>query len=158
MLVRKGKKEDLSRILELIKELAVYEHQPEAVTINEADLLKEGFGENPLFDFFVAVIDNQIVGMALFYYRFSTWKGRTLHLEDLIVDKKYRQKGIGEQLFNAVLKIAQEQNVGRMEWEALEWNTPALNFYKKYGANFDKEWLLCKMTRKSVQEYVNENL
>ncbi len=158
MLIRKGVRKDLQRTLELIKELAVYEREPDAVIINEEILNEEGFGENPLFEFFVAELDNIIVGIALFYYRFSTWKGRTLHLEDLIVDQNYRQKGIGEQLFNAVLKVAKEKNVGRMEWEALEWNTPALNFYKKYGTNIDEEWVLCKMTREGIQEYVNENL
>ncbi len=158
VLIRKGQKEDLPRILELIKQLAVYERKPTAVIINESDLMEEGFGNNPLFYFFVAVIEDEIVGMALFYYRFSTWKGRTLHLEDLIVDEKYRKKGVGERLFNAVLKVAKEENVGRMEWEALEWNTPALNFYKKYGADFDEEWVLCKMTRESIQKYFDENL
>lgn len=158
MLIRKGEKKDLPRLLELIKELAVYERQPDAVIIDEKILKEEGFSENPLFEFFVAELDDTIIGIALFYYRFSTWKGRTLHLEDLIVDKNYRQKGVGEQLFNAVLKVAYQKNVGRMEWEALEWNAPALNFYRKYGANLDEEWVLCKMTREGIQEYINESL
>lgn len=158
MLIRKGERRDLRKILDLIRELAVYERQPNAVIIDEEILSKEGFGKNPLFEFFVAELDHEIVGMALFYYRFSTWKGRTLHLEDLIVHKKYRQKGIGTQLFNTILKVAKQKNVGRMEWEALEWNTPALNFYKKYNTHLDEEWVLCKMARENIQKYVNENL
>lgn len=158
MLIRKGEEKDLSDVLRFIKKLAVYERQPDAVIITEQDLIKEGFGANPLFQFFVAEKDEKIIGIALYYYRFSTWKGKTLHLEDLIVEEKYRRDGIGKKLFDTVLKVAQTENVGRMEWEALEWNTPALNFYKKYGANLDEEWTLCKLTRENIQHYVNENL
>ncbi len=158
MLIRKGEKKDLSDVLRLIKKLAAYERQPDAVIITEEDLLEKGFGEKPLFRFFVAEKDGVIIGIALFYYRFSTWKGKTLHLEDLIVEEEYRGEGIGKELFDRVLKVAKEENVGRMEWEALEWNTPALNFYKKYGADLDEEWTLCKLTRESIQQYVNENL
>ncbi|MCB9261478.1 MAG: GNAT family N-acetyltransferase [Flavobacteriales bacterium] len=141
LVVRKGRKEDVSDLLKLIKELAVYERQPEAVIVSEAQLLEDGFGSNPLYGLFVAELDEQVVGISLFYVRYSTWKGKCVYLEDLIVTEKHRRKGVGSALFEATLNFAKLNCYNRLNWQVLDWNTPAIDFYKKYEASFDGEWL-----------------
>ena len=151
--IRVAQQQDMKAVLGLITELAIYEKEPEAVIVTEQDLITHGFSEGR-FDCFVAEHDNQrVIGMALYYPRYSTWKGPTLHLEDLYVKPEFRQHGVGKQLFDAVVKVAAEQNVGRMEWTVLEWNNPALNFYKKYDASLDPEWHLGTLTREQLAQY-----
>ena len=151
--IRVAQQQDMKAVLGLITELAIYEKEPEAVIVTEQDLITHGFSEDR-FDCFVAEHEEQgVIGMALYYPRYSTWKGPTLHLEDLYVKPEFRQHGVGKQLFDAVVKVAAEQNVGRMEWTVLEWNDPALNFYKKYHASLDPEWHLGTLTREQLAQY-----
>ena len=148
--IRKALKEDMVAVHALITELAVYEKEPNAVLISAEELKQHGFSEH-LFDCFVAEHETSgIVGMALFYSRYSTWKGPTLHLEDLYVKQEFRKGGLGKELFDTVVSEAAKQNVGRMEWTVLEWNEPALNFYKKYNATLDPEWHLGTLTREQL--------
>ena len=152
---RKVKKADMKSVLGLINELAIFEKEPNAVTVTEEILIQDGFGEKPLFQVFVATIENEIVGMALFYERYSTWKGKAIHLEDLIVQEKHRKKGIGNTLYTMVLKYAYENSFKRVAWEVLDWNTPAINFYESTGAVVFKEWRVAQMDQKSLEQFVN---
>jgi len=152
-IIRKGKKTDASEILSLIKELAVFERVPNAVIINRESIEKFGFGKNPLFKCFVAQQGKKIVGVALFYQRYSTWKGPTLHLEDLIVTEKMKGKGIGSNLYKAFLKYAHELGVERVEWTVLDWNLAAIDFYQKSGAKVLSDWRTVQMDKKTIQNY-----
>ena len=134
----------------LIMELALYEREPNAVIISVDDLKRHGFSEQRFHCFVAEHKKSGIVGMALYYSRYSTWKGPTLHLEDLYVKPEHRQAGLGIELFDKVVDEATKQNVGRMEWTVLEWNEPALNFYKKYNATLDSEWHLGTLTREQL--------
>ena len=134
MIIRKAHKEDMKAVLELIQELATFEKEPQAVEITVNDLVCDGFCENPLFHCFVAELENEIVGMALYYYRYSTWKGKTIHLEDLVVKENWRGSGVGFALYSEVIKQGKKDKVRRIEWNVLDWNTPAINFYKNSGA------------------------
>ena len=154
MNIRKGTIKDMPRVLELIKELAVFEKQPDAVEVTVADLERDGFGNNPLFQILVAESDGEIPGIALFYNRFSTWKGKTIHLEDLIVSEKYRGSGIGMKLYEAVMREAKSQNVRRVEWNVLDWNTPAISFYEKTGAVVFKDWLVAQMDEERLINFL----
>jgi len=151
--IRKGKKEDMSSVLLLIKELAKFEKEADAVLVTVEDLEKDGFSENPLFEVFVAEVANEIVGIALFYNRYSTWKGKTIHLEDLIVKENKRSLGIGKALYNEVLKYAYTQGLRRVEWNVLDWNTAAIEFYEKTGALILKEWQVVQMDAESLEKY-----
>ena len=137
----------------LIMELALYEKAPQEVTVTLDELVADGFGDNPIYGLFVAEQGNVIVGIALYYEKFSTWKGRSLFLEDIIVTESKRGNGIGHALFQSVIAVAKERNSARMEWQVLDWNEPAINFYKKYNANLDAEWLNGKLTREQIQEF-----
>ena len=152
-IIRKGEKTDASEILSLIKELAVFERAPNAVIINRESIEKFGFGRNPLFKCFVAQQREKIVGVALFYQRYSTWKGPTLHLEDLIVTEKMKGKGIGSKLYKAFLKYAHELGVERVEWTVLDWNLAAIDFYQKSGAKVLSDWRTVQMDKKTIQNY-----
>lgn len=152
-IIRKGKKEDLPSVLTLIRELAEYEKAPQEVEVTLEEMEKNGFGDNPLFRFFVAENEAGIVGMALYYTKYSTWKGPCIFLEDLIVTQTQRRNGIGTLLFEKIIELAKEMNVRRLEWQVLEWNKPALDFYKKYNANFDAEWLNGKLVYSQLQEF-----
>ncbi len=154
--IRKGKKEDMASVLKLVTELAVFEKEPDAVTINVEDLVNNGFKENPAFSTFVAEYKNEIVGMALFYNRFSTWDGPSIHLEDLIVTEKYRRKGIGKALYDKVLKEALQKGVKRVEWAVLNWNTPAIAFYKSTGATLFEDWNICQIGDKKIKHYLSK--
>jgi GNAT superfamily N-acetyltransferase len=156
MRIRKGTIEDMPRVLELIRELAVFEKQPDAVQLTVADLERDGFGPNPLFQTLVAEIDGEIPGIALFYNRYSTWKGKTIHLEDLIVSEKHRGSGIGMKLYQAVMEEAKNQNVRRVEWNVLDWNTPAISFYEKTGAVVFKDWLVAQMDEKGLTDFLEK--
>lgn len=153
MNIRKATKEDLPEILNLIKELAEYERASLEVTNTLEDMLEDGFGKNPVFKVVLAEENNKIAGMALWFISYSTWKGRCLYLEDIIVKNEYRGAGIGKLLFDEVVKEAKKIKAKRLSWQVLEWNEPAINFYKKLNANLDSEWVNCKLTEKQIQEY-----
>ncbi|WP_018476189.1 GNAT family N-acetyltransferase [Pontibacter roseus] len=151
--IRKGTIDDLPQVHALIKELAVYEKAPDEVTTTVDEMRWDGFGENPIFRFFVAESEEGIVGIALYYTAYSTWKGKMIFLEDLVVTERLRRSGIGRQLFNAVAREAKEVGAKRFKWQVLEWNEPAIAFYKKIGANLDSEWINCNMTEEQINAY-----
>lgn len=153
-IIRDARKEDMPAVLELIKELAAFEKEPDAVITTVDTLEKEGFGKNPLFHVFVAEVDGKIEGMALVYYRFSTWKGRTLHLEDLIVREEKRGTGLGNLLYRKVIEYAQEQGLKRVEWVVLDWNTRAIDFYKRSGADILEGWYTVQMDENGITKFV----
>ena len=155
VVVRKATKEDMPEVLELIKELAVFEKQPNAVQINVDTLVTEGFGSQPLFTCFVCLLGGQIVGMALCYFRFSTWKGRSVHLEDLIVKESKRGQGVGMALYKRVMEHAASFNVKRVEWVVLGWNTPAIKFYEKTGATILKDWYLAQFDQEGLSNFIS---
>jgi GNAT superfamily N-acetyltransferase len=140
---RLGKKEDLPQLLLLIQELAIYEKAENEVINTVAQMEKDGFGEQPIFGFLVAEYGNKLVGASVYYYRYSTWKGRCLYLEDIIVHEPYRGKGIGKKLFEMTLQVAKSENCQRLQWQVLDWNEPAIRFYQKFQARFDSEWINC---------------
>lgn len=139
--VRRATKEDCPRLLELVKELALYEKAPDEVTVTLAHFEESGFGSKPVWWAFVAEEEGFIFGFALYYIRYSTWKGQAMYLEDIVVTEKARGKGIGKLLFDQLIEEAREKGFKRMVWQVLEWNEPAINFYNKYKAEFDGEWL-----------------
>lgn len=141
ILIREAIAADCSRLLELIKELAVYEKAPDEVTIDPKHFEESGFGTQPVWWALVAEVEGTVVGFALYYIRFSTWKGQRMYLEDLIVTEEWRGKGIGKQLLDQLIVVAQEKGFSGMLWQVLDWNEPAINFYKKYEAHFDPEWI-----------------
>ena len=143
IIIRAAKKEDCKRMMELIHELAVYEKAPEQVMVAFDHFVESGFGKNPVWWALVAEVEGIVVGMALYYVRYSTWKGQRLYLEDLIVSEDMRGNQIGSLLFNALIEEAKSKNFVGMNWQALDWNEPALNFYRKYNASFDPEWVNC---------------
>jgi len=154
MNIRKGIITDLPQVLNLVKELAAYEKAPSEVAVTVAEMERDGFSENPVFHFFVAETDSKIVGISLYYIKYSTWKGKCIFLEDIIVTETYRKSGIGKKLFDEVVKVAKDMNARRMEWQVLEWNEPAIKFYEKVNSNFDGEWVNCKLTGEQIQSYV----
>lgn len=158
MNIRKGKPEDMSEVLALIQELAHFEKEPEAVIISVEDLIRDGFGETPLFHVFVAEVDKEIVGIALYYYRYSTWKGKTIHLEDLIVKESMRGSGLGYALYSEIIKQAQKDKVKRIDWNVLDWNTPAIDFYEKTGAKVFKDWCVAQMDEAGIAHFVENKL
>lgn len=163
MKIRKGKPEDMKAVLGLIKELAEFEKEPDAVLVTEADLIRDGFGTNPLFQVLVAEIESdsnrkEIVGIALYYYRFSTWKGKTIHLEDLVVKESMRGTGLGYTLYSEILKQGKKDQVRRVEWNVLNWNTPAIEFYKKSGAKILDDWMVVQMDEEGINNFVENKL
>ena len=156
MNIRKGNPEDMQSVLELIKELAIFEKEPDAVLITADDLVRDGFGENPLFHVFVAEVDQEIVGLALYYYRYSTWKGKTIHLEDLIVKEKMRGTGLGSALYSEIMKQGKTDNVRRVEWNVLDWNIPAVKFYENSGAKILDEWRVVQMDEAGINSFLEK--
>ena len=150
--IRIGTTADISFALNLVKELAVFEKASNEVEVTVEEMTEWGFGTNKQFDFFVALDNDVIVGLALYYYKYSTWKGKCLFLEDIIITESRRGKGLGKLLFDKVVQVAKEQNVRRMEWQVLDWNTPAIEFYKKYDATLDGEWVNCKLTNHQLEK------
>lgn len=153
--LRRGVEADLPQVLALIKELAVYERAPEAVTNTLATMQRDGFGPAPIFSFFV--LENsaaEIIGLALFYTAYSTWKGRMLYLEDLVVTEAARRGGFGRLLFDTVVAEARATGAVRMKWQVLDWNEPAIGFYKKLGANIENEWLNGNLDAEQLATYV----
>lgn len=139
--LRKAVKEDCVRLLELVNELAVYEKAPEEVTVTLEEFVDAGFGTHKVWEAFVAEVDGFIAGFAIYYTRYSTWKGCRLYLEDFIVTESYRGKGIGKLLFERVIQEAKDKGYNGMNWQVLDWNEPALNFYNKYDAQIEAGWL-----------------
>lgn len=153
VIIRKAVPSDMRGVLSLIQELANYEKAPGEVIIDESALKNDGFGERPLFEAFVAEKGDDIVGLALYYYRYSTWKGKCIHLEDLIVRESERRNGIGKMLFDQMIRTSQEEGVERLMWEVLDWNEPAINFYRKYDAIMEPEWVTCKLVKEQINQY-----
>ncbi len=145
IIIRKATAEDCPRMLELVLELAIYEREPDAVTVTEAHFTESGFGEHPVWWAFVAEQEGVVVGMALYYIRFSTWKGQRMYLEDLLVTEKARRHGIGTMLMQALIDEAKEKQYSGIAWQVLDWNEPAINFYKKLDASLDGEWINCTL-------------
>lgn len=157
MIIRKGTVQDMPAVLNLIKELALFEKEPDAVVVTVADLERDGFGESPLFNTFIAEFEGEIVGMALYYYRYSTWKGKTIHLEDLIVTDTMRGTGLGLALYTEIMAQGKKDGVRRVEWNVLDWNTPAIDFYKKSGAKVLDDWLVAQMDEKGIADFLQSN-
>jgi Sortase and related acyltransferases len=145
IIIREARKEDCPRLLELVKGLALYERAPEEVTISLSHFEESGFGNNPVWWAFVAESEGIILGFALYYIRFSTWKGQRMYLEDIYVEPEKRGMGIGGKLFEELIREGKRKNFTGMMWQALQWNEPALNFYRKYNARFDNEWVNCSL-------------
>lgn len=143
--IRKAVKEDCPRLMELVQELADYEKAPNEVTVTMDHFIESGFGENPVWWTFVAEVEGIIQGFALYYIRYSTWKGQAMYLEDILVTNEMRGKGIGKLLFDRLIEEAKEKGWNRILWQVLDWNEPAINFYKKYNTEFDEEWVNCRM-------------
>jgi GNAT superfamily N-acetyltransferase len=150
--IRRAVKEDCPRLLELVKELALYEKAPEQVTVTLEHFEESGFGGKPVWWAFVATVPDpgsstgeRIDGFALYYIRYSTWKGQAMYLEDILITESQRGKGIGYILFQQLIEEAKEKGFNRIIWQVLEWNEPAINFYKKVNASFDAEWINCTL-------------
>ena len=152
--IRSAIKKDSVAILGLIQELALYEKEPKSAELTLSDIENYGFGKVPLFECYVAEFDSKVVGMALFYSRFSTWKGPTFHLEDLIVSEPYKGKGFGTQLYSKFIHHAYNAGVKRLEWNVLDWNKLAISFYQKSGANVLRDWDTVQMDRSSMKAYL----
>jgi len=151
MKLRKMTAQDVAAVFELIVELAIYEKAPQEVSNTTQKMLQQGFGENPAFWGFVVEDNAKIVGMAIYYIRYSTWKGSCIYLEDIVVTESYRGKGVGKLLFEAVMQTVVEKNAALLTWQVLDWNTPAINFYKKYQATLDEEWINGKLTQEKIK-------
>lgn len=151
--IRKATKEDMGRVHELIIELAMYEKLPQEVELKPGDLVNDGFGEKPLFHCFVAEVNSRVEAMAIFYNRYSTWKGKTVHLEDLIVTKNMRNKGIGALLLDRVIIFGKEMGVKRISWEVIDWNKKAIKFYQKKGAKLIDNWNIIHLNKGAIENY-----
>jgi GNAT superfamily N-acetyltransferase len=154
MKIRKAAQKDMPFVLELIQELAAFEKEPEAVVVTVDDLIRDGFSDSPLFHCLVAEKENAIIGMALFYYRYSTWKGKTIHLEDLIVKANQRGTGAGFALYQEIIKQGKKDNVRRIEWNVLDWNIPAIAFYEKSGARVLADWRVVQMDENGIERFL----
>ena len=151
--IREAKKEDCSRLLELVQELADYERAPEEVTVTHKEFEEAGFGERPVWKGFVAELNGKIEGFALYYIRFSTWKGSRLYLEDFYVSEPLRGKGIGKLLFERIISEAKEKGFNGMSWQVLDWNEPAINFYNKYQSSIEAGWLNASLSKEQLASF-----
>ena len=157
--IRKGEKKDITSLYKLIKELAIYEKSEHKLIISQDSLLNDCFKEKPSYNFIVGEFNNEIIGIAMYYIRYSSWKGEVLYLEDLIVTEKHRGKGIGFALFSKFIKYSHNLNVKRVQWVVLDWNTSAIDFYKKNGAIILDDWRVALMDDKAIQKFVkNEGI
>ncbi len=153
--IRRAKKEDMKQVLELVKALAIFEKEPDAVEIDETYLQEKGFREHPSFECFVAEVNENIEGIALVYMRFSTWKGEVLHLEDLIVNQNMRGHGLGKALLDEVVKYGGYLGAKRICWEVLDWNTSAIDFYEKKGAKVLRDWDVVHLDEQGIKNYLS---
>lgn len=144
--IRRAIIEDCPILLELVKELALYEKAPDEVTVTLEHFEESGFGKSPVWWAFVAEVDGMVQGFALYYIRYSTWKGQRMYLEDIIVTEQMRGKKLGKLLFDRLIEEAKEKKFSGIVWQVLEWNEPAINFYKKYNSSFDPEWINCSIS------------
>jgi len=156
-IIREGQEKDVQAVLNLIVELAVFEKEPDAVEITIDDLLRDGFSEHPKFKLFVAEENFVVIGIALFYERYSTWKGKTIHLEDLMVTQNKRKIGAGKALYTAVLKYAHTHDFNRVAWEVIDWNVNAINFYKSTGATYLNDWSVIQMNKENLDKFIQNN-
>ena len=156
-IIRRGLENDMQSVLNLITELAVFEKEPDAVEITVDDLINDGFSDTPKFKIFVAEEENSIIGIALFYERYSTWKGKTIHLEDLMVTESKRKLGAGKALYTAVLKYAYENDFNRVAWEVIDWNSNAIEFYKSTGATYLNNWSVVQMNKENLAKFIKNN-
>ena len=154
-LIRKANQDDMQEVLSLIKELALFEKEPDEVEVSREELISDGFGDEKSFCCFVAEMESKIIGMALFYPRYSTWKGKVLHLEDLIVSEKFRGKGIGYALFSKFINYAHKKKVRRVQWVVLDWNASAIKFYKRSGGEILDDWRVTIMNRNSIKKFID---
>lgn len=152
--IRFAEKKDAQVILDLIKELALFEKAPGEVTNTLEEIERDGFGENPAFKCLIAELNGEVAGLSLYYIRYSTWKGRILYLEDLIVSEKFRGKGLGKSLLERTLNEAEKLGVNGTRWQVLDWNEPAIEFYKKYNCTFDGEWINCNMDKAQLKKAI----
>jgi GNAT superfamily N-acetyltransferase len=143
--IRKGEPKDIQATYDLIKELAVYEKAGHKVVNTPERMLEDGFGENPMFQLFVAESDGKVIGIALYYFAYSTWKGKYLYLDDLVVSEAFRGNGIGKILIEKLIEEAKNQNCAMVNWQVLDWNEPAIRFYKRLNAELDGEWINCRV-------------
>ncbi|MGI4758965.1 MAG: GNAT family N-acetyltransferase [Janthinobacterium lividum] len=151
--IRAAEPSDVPVIAALIRELAIYEKEPDSAMATEEDLLRDGFGPEPYFRCLIAEWQGQVAGFALYFFQYSTWEGRpALYLEDLFVREPFRKRGIGVALFRTLAKVAMERNCTRFQWECLDWNQPALDFYETVGAQVLREWLNLRVTGKALQQ------
>ncbi len=158
--IRKAVKADAANILRLVKELATYEKAPEAVEVTLEEVEADGFGPNAIYSVFVAEAQPEpgrqsseraeILGMALYYIKYSTWKGKAIYLDDIVVNEKYRRYGIGGKLFEEVVKVGKEMGIRKIDWQVLDWNEPAIQFYKKYNTQFSNEWVNCTLYKEQI--------
>ena len=153
VVIRKGTRKDLPAVLALVKELALFEKAPDEVTNTLREMEEDGFGPKPAFEFLVADLDGEIAGIALYFVKYSTWKGKGIYLDDLIVTSRHRGKGIGKKLFQRVIDEAKKRNAKQLHWQVLDWNTPAIDFYRKYGVVPDGEWLDCKLNEDQITQF-----
>jgi GNAT superfamily N-acetyltransferase len=153
MNIRQGEEKDLKRVMELIQELAHYEKAPHDVTLTLEQLRNDGFGTRKLFDFIVADVDGELVGMAFYFFRYSTWKGKFLYLEDFIITESYRNRGIGSRMFQNIMRKALEEHCVGMCWQVLDWNTPALKFYQKFNTSLDPSWINGSLSREEMMKH-----
>jgi GNAT superfamily N-acetyltransferase len=153
--VRPATPEDMEEVLELIRELAIFEREPDAVELTREDLVRDGFDQMPRFNCFVAVADGRVQGMALCYPRYSTWKGLVIHLEDLIVTESARGRGFGSALLTAVIRHAREEGARRVSWEVLDWNAPAIEFYEGRGARVLRDWDVVQLDAEGIETYLD---
>ena len=155
-IIRKGEIKDLPGVLALIVELAEFERAPEAVTNTVADMERDGFGDKPVFRFHVAESEGKIVGIAVYFVKYSTWKGKGFYLDDIVVTEKYRSKGIGKKLFDEFVKEAQNENAKQLHWQVLDWNKKAIKFYERLHARIEPEWWDCKIDKDGIQNYIHD--
>lgn len=154
--IRKGTEADMPQVHKLVYELAVFEKAPEEVLTNPEIFARDGFGAHPLFECFVAENEQkEIVGIALFYFGYSTWKGKKMYLDDLVVTESYRRKGVGQLLFDQLVAYAVAEDVQQLRWHVLDWNTPAIRMYEKLNANLDGEWITCKLSKEQLENWGN---
>ena len=145
VIIREGRKEDIPQVLDLVKELAIYEKSLDQVSNTVERMTHDGFGPNPIYGLLVADVDGKIYGTSIYYYRYSTWKGKRLYLEDIVVTESQRGNGIGKKLFDATIEIGKSTECTGMMWQVLDWNQPAIDFYKKYDMKMETEWNNCHL-------------
>lgn len=151
--IREAVQSDCMRLLELINELAVYEKAPDEVTVSLREFEEAGFGDKPVWKAFVAEVDGKVEGFGLYYVRYSTWKGCRMYLEDLLVTEAMRGKGLGKLIFDRLIEEAIEKNFKGITWQVLDWNEPAINFYKKYHSDFDAGWINVSLSEQQIKTF-----